>query len=345
MKQNNYQISDLVRDDSFKNWLNKSSKEDVVRWQNWVNEHPDHAALAEDAVLLLKGIRFEKALVDKKVIDNEWLILQTRIKNSTFNNTKPSRTTFLGFQYYVVALLIGLLMGGAILWSLNHISDYTIYSTAFGENAKFMLPDSSEVALHGNTSLRFSKNWLPGKDREVWLDGEAYFSVLHNEKNDRFIVYLNNGVQLEVLGTEFNVISRKELNRVVLSSGALKMNLSSASPSIPSDGTSVTIKPGEMIEYGNKPVVYTKKTVNPELYTAWKDNRFLFDDTTLAEIAIQLETNYGYKVQIKDKDLASRKLTGEIETDDPETLLYALATSFNIGIQKDNKELTFYSKK
>lgn len=344
MKPSEYQLSDFVRDPSFCNWVHKASQEDRLYWDIWLVNHPEKAPLAEEAAMLVRGIRFHKQLLSSEEVNEEWKSLRLRLQQDRQVKPRSAITGFFRNYRLVAAVSVGLLMAGAALWYLTNIAGYQSHHTAYGQTATVVLPDSSMVALNGNTTLRHASAWNLLQDREVWLEGEAFFSVVHTRSEQRFMVHIPDEVTVEVLGTEFNVSSRKSGNRVVLSSGQVRLNLPEEAGWGPEANQQayVLMQPGEMVQFRDRPSDYTKKAVNPEIYSSWKDDRFIFDDTSIREIALMLEENYGYRVHIADPALANRKLTGEIETEDPNTLLAALATSFHIQITKDRNTVRLH---
>lgn len=86
-----------------------------------------------------------------------------------------------------------------------------MYATQYGEQRVVELPDHSVVSLNANSTLRFRNDWSQANTlREVWLDGEAFFSVQKQEGAAgpaKFIVHTND-LDVEVLGTRFNVSNR-----------------------------------------------------------------------------------------------------------------------------------------
>src|SRR5258707_3694979 len=54
---------------------------------------------------------------------------------------------------------------------------YALQKTGFGEMKTIVLPDSSVVILNSNSSLSIPEQWTETADRQVWLEGEAYFQV------------------------------------------------------------------------------------------------------------------------------------------------------------------------
>jgi ferric-dicitrate binding protein FerR (iron transport regulator) len=141
---------------------------------------------------------------------------------------------------------------------------------------------------------------------------------------------------VQVLGTSFNVTNRRQKTQVVLNSG--KVNLCAKGPT--EEHLTETLKPGEMAELIPSAQKFTKRQVNPEVYSSWTHKKLIFQATPLADIVTLLEENYGYQVQIADRKILSRTITGEIYIDNVNTLLVALSTSFNLKFEsKDQRTL------
>jgi transmembrane sensor len=336
MKLSDYELSDFVRDPSFRNWVHKARKEDALFWDIWLVNHPEKVPLAEEAAMLVRGIRFNKKGTSAEEVSEEWKNLRLRVQRDQQAKQLPTATRFFRTFRQMAAVFLGLVIAGTALWYYTTYSGYHIHHTNYGQTVSVTLPDSSVVVLNGNTTLRYPKAWHARQDREVWLEGEAFLSVTHTQTDQRFMVHIPHQVSVEVLGTEFSVSSRKSGNRVVLSSGRVRLNLPDDEDETTEPPPYVLMRPGEMVQFKDRPADYIIREVNPAIYSSWKDNRFLFDDTSIREIALMLEENYGYKVQIANPALADRKLTGEIETDHPDILLTALSKSFNIQITKEN---------
>lgn len=341
MKPSDYELADFVRDPSFCNWVKKTSKEDILYWDIWLVNHPEKAAMAEEAAQLVRGIRFNRQPLPAGEVSEEWKNLRHRLLRQKLARQQPACLRLFRAYRQMAAVLLGLMAAGSLLWHLTSSTGFHTHHTDYGQTATVVLPDSSVVILNGNSTLRYSRRWQALSDREVWLEGEAFLTVTHTRTDQRFRVHLPNQVSVEVLGTEFNVSSRKSGNRVVLSSGSVRLNLPGDGEGEARQPAYVLMQPGEMVLFKDSSADYTIKDVNPEIYTSWKDNRFLFDDTSIREIALMLEENYGYQVRIASPSLAHRKLTGEIEVDDPDILLTALSKSFNIQITRENNTVWF----
>ncbi|WP_324670518.1 FecR family protein [Hymenobacter sp. GOD-10R] len=257
---------------------------------------------------------------------------------------RPSRAK--RWQWATMAAVVALLVVAGSYWLVPTLWQSRLhYATGYGQQQRIVLPDGSEVVLNANSTLETPAVWDPQARREVWLHGEAYFIVAHKAAPSvrtiaqaaeplKFVVH-SGPVDVAVLGTKFNVNSRADDTRVVLAEGKVQLT----APGQPA----LLMKPGELVDFAPTHAAYATRKVNPGLYTAWKEHHYIFDDTPLPEIARLLEDTYGYKVFVQDKALLHKKLTGEINTKNPEVLLYALSKSFGIRIEKQGKTLRFYT--
>jgi ferric-dicitrate binding protein FerR (iron transport regulator) len=214
------------------------------------------------------------------------------------------------------------------------------HQTAFGETKKVVLPDSSVITLNANSTLTYASQWNSHKAREVWLEGEAFLHVVKKPGagNAIFKVHTDK-LNVEVLGTAFNVNSRRGITRVVLNSGKVQLHTQDAT-----NKGSLVMKPGELVEFSEEANAFTKKIVDPEVYTSWRNHKLLFSDNTLQEIAQVLEDNYGLEILIQDPLLKERKLTGEIPSTDEQTVLEVLCESLNIRYTKNGRKVIFNNK-
>ena len=123
------------------------------------------------------------------------------------------------------AAIILVLVGIGGYYFVQNQPERIQYETAYGEIKSFVLPDGSLVKLHANSQVSFVEEWEVGVDREVFLKGEAYFEVEKKPQTQAKFSVFTNDLKVEVLGTEFNVDTRKEKTEVVLNEGSIKLQL------------------------------------------------------------------------------------------------------------------------
>lgn len=211
---------------------------------------------------------------------------------------------------------------------------YRTYETSFGELNKFYLDDSSLVALNANSSLRVPR-WGFGKStRHVYLKGEAEFSVQHTIDHQYFKVHTADNSLITVLGTEFVVYTRPKQTNVVLNKG--KVELSSYAGEEP-----LTMSPGDRATIESDGEIKIEKLSQKQLvqHSAWKEHRFIFDDTPLKEVAERIHEVFGVVVKINNKELATRTATGSFPAKNADELLTSMSYMYSFEITKTENKI------
>ncbi|WP_324670736.1 FecR family protein [Hymenobacter sp. GOD-10R] len=234
------------------------------------------------------------------------------------------------------AVLVGVAAGGGWLWQTQYATPpLTQLTTPYGQTRVVRLPDGSTVTLNSHSTLRYAADLGQASVREVWLDGEAYFAVKHLPNHRRFVVRTTAGFRVEVLGTKFTVYRRHQQGRVVLLSGKVKVGFTDRTRS-----NDVVLKPGELVEtWDAQPRQVVHKVVNTAPYAAWKDDKLVFDGTTLAEVATRLSDTYGVAVVVENPALNQRKISGTFSVGDLEALLQLLEKSFQLTVSREQNRI------
>ena len=207
-------------------------------------------------------------------------------------------------------------------------------TTNFSEVQQVTLPDGSKVKLNANSTLSYPKDFKENKVREVWLEGEAFFDVVHQEQHQKFIVHTTN-LDVEVLGTSFNVKDRKKKTSIVLNTGKIKLNL----PETIGSSQQILMNPGELVEFDQNSNQLLKKEVDTDVYTSWRKNLLIFNKTSLREIADLIEENFGKTVIFRQDSIASFAFTGSNPNDDLQLLLKTIARSFDLQVEEQEGEI------
>ncbi|WP_428658011.1 FecR family protein [Runella sp.] len=223
-----------------------------------------------------------------------------------------------------------------VLYYQEHIFVKT-FTTGFGQTQSLVLEDGSNVTLNANSSLTVPHFGFGSSTRTVFLKGEANFSVIHTQDNKRFIVRTGSSFDVEVLGTEFTVMARGDHSKVILTRGKVNIQYKSQHqrPKL------LTMHPGELVSVNSGGRIRVKKITHPENYSAWKQNRFVFDNTSLNEIVTLLHDNYGLDAKIADKELSEYTLSGSFQAHNADELLQALSEILSISISHHNKQVVF----
>ena len=325
MRYIDFTVNDFAMDEYFQSWVFNSGDESIRNfWESWLLEHPDKRREVAEAKKLVESIRFSKHELSGDEVANLWVRIHSGDRKPVSLVGKAQG----GWVYRVAAAVIVMGIAG-LFFLLSNDKPWMEYHTAYGETKSITLPDGSSVVLNANSKLTVFSDWNEQPLREILLDGEAFFSVVHKTNNQPFKVITAEGVTVEVLGTTFNVYNRTNGTKVVLNSGQIRLNLpTNQSPEM------IVMQPGEMVEY--KEQHYKKKAVNPLLYTAWMNNKIILDHTSLGEMVYMLQDSYGLEVKISDTKLLEETVSGSMPLGDPEILLNQMAKAFQLKFKRNN---------
>ncbi len=288
-------------DDTFlARWLNKDlSEEEKVRFEasEAYQEYKKIIEAADD--LSAPPYEMEKA----------WNQLQ-QAKNQ---ERKSIRKIQPWINYAAAAA--GLLLLVAAIWLLWPVRNIE-YLTQYGEQETITLPDRSTVQLNARSTLTYNpKNWR--RDRNVQLEGEAYFAV---EEGSQFTVSTPSG-KVQVLGTEFNVWNRKEQFEVHCYSGRVQVSAGARS-------TIITAK--QKAYWINEH--WTVENVDASATApSWTKGVVTFEAAPLTRVLQELK--YHYDVQITLVGNTQRNYTGGFPTNNLEAALTNITEPLNLTYQ------------
>jgi len=289
-------------------------------WRFRVREHPP---VEEDHDILLKFGLTRHTLPPEDVSD---LWKRIRQKNDPLHGkiNKPSA----GSRWYWLAAAVLLTAATISLYLRN---PNTEYRTSFGETKTVILPDGSTVILNANSLVSYHKNW---EMREIWLEGEAYFSVVHTQNHQPFKVSTPGGVAVEVLGTTFNVYHRAVETKVVLNSGEISLSFP-----VDKKEKKILMKPGELVEY--KKDTYSKRVVDPRMYAAWTEKKIILNQTSLREMIQMAKDNYGVEIDVPLEKMLEQTVSGSMPIGDAESFVNQVAKAFQLRVVHENNRLLF----
>jgi len=216
------------------------------------------------------------------------------------------RLHFLKYtRWWAAAVLLTVVLTGGYIWLKNahNISQPSLAQATTNKAAvpyirNITLPDGSVVVLKAGSKLDYPLSFS-GDTREVTLQGEAYFDIVHKERQP-FIIHTGK-VKTTVLGTAFNI--RADGRQVVVSVTHGKVRVE--------DDTKVLaiLTPDQQVQYKVPESMATQQTVNAgTLVTAWTKEDMVFDGLTFEAIARLLSQRYGVGIRFKNEKLKHCKI-------------------------------------
>ena len=244
----------------------------------------------------------------------------------------PKRWPFSG--WLAVAASVVLLLGASFVFWKDTIL-YRTYTARYGETCAVTLPDRSQVTLSANSTLRVPRRFGKDEIREVWLSGEAFFSVTHQRNHRRFVVHAKQ-MDIEVLGTKFNVNDRRGATQVVLQEGQVKIV-----SFLESKADTVLMKPGQLAKASHQRKQVTLKKVQAESYVSWRENKLVFEETPLPEVLQTVEDYYGITFTNRSRNAAwlQKRYTGILPNNDLPVVLKALSSIYRLDIQREENQI------
>ena len=197
----------------------------------------------------------------------------------------------------------------------------------FGKKSQLILGDGTKVWLNAGSRMAFPTKFT-GKKREVFLDGEAYFEVAHNQKIP-FLVNTNE-LSVKVLGTRFNISAYEtdRLTETVLLEGRVSVSERSVLGLLRSEKI---LSPNQKASYDHKDRSITViNEPDVEFSIAWTEGWFKFSQQSLEGVINKLQRYYNVQfvcdAEFSKSDLITGKLDLKESVDQVMTVLADVAS-------------------
>ena len=266
------------------------------------------------------------------------------------DNRRTTHQSSFSFRKMVASVFFSFVLGAIAYHLLSNLQQTTLPVIVTVESCRVMvplgsisqveLPDGSLVTLNAGSKMSYHTTF--GKDsREVWLEGEGYFNVVKNV--DIPFVVRAKKVAIKALGTEFNVKAYpdEKMVQTTLVNGLVSIQQERAS----SDSKEWMLKPKQTVtiydadisviddvsvpatkeismqsEDTREPVVLTNE-VKTELYTSWKDSRWVIESESLEKLAMKMQRRFDVQIFIADNELKQYPFTGILTDETLEQVL------------------------
>jgi transmembrane sensor len=298
---------------------------ELAEIKHWISLHPENELYFVELYEAWQNMLYLKP----EVIDDEkaYQLLLSKIA--------PQKKPLSAIKKLRIAavLAVFLLSSIALLNLLNHKTENNHrVSTQQGAVKKITLDDGTIVWLNAGSAIKYDTGF--GKtNRTIYLEGEAFFDVGHNNRSIPFLVNTKN-YTIRDIGTKFNLKAYPNdpffETTVIKGEVAIEGNHDKDSHAV----NRMYIKPHQVLkifyhpENANKnkkdgPVVSQKAfnemsilqidSAKLNIYDGWKDDLLVFDGSTLAEIFIVLERRYNVKIALDNAELQNIKYYGSFK--------------------------------
>lgn len=236
-------------------------------------------------------------------------------------------------------LLLPILLAGGVHF-LTKQYEYDKYAatqyrmeTGKGERATLVLPDGTKVSLNSESVFTYPASF--GKtDRNVQLEGEAYFEVTHDESLP-FLVQMRK-TYVKVLGTTFNIHAYPADSWVetALVEGRVEF-YDATNPS-----NRITLSPDQTARFDLNTYRFERNPVEQRLATAWKRGEIIFRSASWPSIIDRISTYYGVTIQQEGGGAVPLELfTGSFRHEDINNVLRNLQVLYHFTYTKTGNQI------
>ena len=308
---------DHIDDIILKSLNHSASTEELEQLEAWLNASKYNEHVYKE--LLNAWNKGKKT--DYNRVSNIWHKYQEKEKalkgKASESQAPPFRPKRLSSRRnWTIAASISILIAlGLSVFFISDKNSRIIYQTGFGEKMEVVLADNSEITLNANSRLWHYK----GKPRQVWLDGEAFFHVSKKPETGEKFTVLTTDLEVEVLGTSFNVNSLEQKTDVFLEEGKVKLHLKGKQKD------QIELIPGDLLSYSaNKAGSLSKKHNASNNLTSWKDGSLIMEMVAVSKVLDEMERIYGINIELTDKRILDKEVMLAIPIENRSIALLAL---------------------
>lgn len=239
-------------------------------------------------------------------------------------------------QFAKYAAVIALLFTSSFgIYSLFETPDTQQIITANvkpGSKSEITLPDGTKVQLNGATTITYDID--NSRQRLVRLSGEAFFNVAKNP--DCPFRVIANDLQIEVLGTSFNVNTyKKDIIETSLLTGRIKIS----GGLLPQE---YILTPGEKATYSSTDKVLKITKADVHVDTGWCDDYLIFDSEPLTDVIEKIERWYGVEIELKCPQIEQDRLSGSFRHESIQNVIRSLSLQYGFKYEIHKDKITIY---
>lgn len=307
--------------------------------------------------------------------DSAWKHVEQKLNNSQ-DITK--RRSFSKKRLIVISTISAAAIALLLIFTFSYLKtgllntkvSYLEYHVPYGSRSKVTLPDNTLVWLNAGSTLKYPVNYNI-KDRQVFLEGEAFFEV--EKKPKKAFIVNTESAEVKVLGTSFNLKSYPEENvfETTVATGIVEVYNKFPSDSYPKK---VILKAHEKVRLSKyvklknsfnhnaglsnmKAAENNKKNassnsdfiisqnINPNISSSWKDNEWIIESESLHELAVKMKRRFDVTVHFKDNHVQHLVFSGKLKDENINQMLEAISKTAPINYEIKNADVYLSERK
>lgn len=302
----------------------ENSAEDQKRLRVWLNEDKENQRIFDSYQATWNEMDRVNGKSSREV-DVEWARLENEIDFEASAPKATQRSLFGTVYRYAAALLFVVFAGFAVYYFLNHQGTEQLVAEVQIQEVE--LSEGSKVTVNSNSKLSYPTTFE--KDRRVVsLSGEAFFEIA-KDPDRPFIIHAGE-IQIEVLGTSFNVKAYENHNEIEVTVSTGKVAVYRLGNP---DEKVVLIKGQKAIFYKSTTKIET--SINDNInFQAWKTKQIIFEDTPLPEVVHIINEIYKSDLKLIGTQLNECPVTTTFDNQSLKSVLNVLENTLDLKIEQ-----------
>lgn len=260
------------------------SEEELVEVNTWMKESEENARQLFRMEEIYHLGKFDQYANEQRILRAEKQLYKKLDEEKSKQKIALNMQRWMKYAAMIAVILV--IGGGAGYWLYQNGNNQQMMVAVANEGIvkEVILPDGTKVWLNNSATLKYPREFSE-KERNVYLDGEAYFEVTKN-RHKPFTVQ-SDAMRVRVLGTTFNFKSDKNcrIAEATLIEGEIEVKGNK-------EEGQIILAPGQRAELNKNNGRLTVKQVNAKLDAVWHDNLIPFQQADIFTISKALERFY-----------------------------------------------------
>ena len=323
----------------------ETSEDETILVRRWLMAHPE---AADRLRVFLARLDDEAVRPLAPSVDAEWNALQARVRAHEGEEyrvvaprttpTAPVHAVHRASRWRragVLAAAASVVLAVAVTYGAlvdrvpkarTSTTDRNTYVTGAGERSDLLLADGTRVRLAPGSQVRVAADFGVAR-RDVYLDGEGYFEVTHDESRP-FTVYAGN-TSVRDIGTAFSV-------RSYASDSAVQVVVREGEVAVAGVGR---LRAGDMGRVSSTGEATVRRAVDVETQLSWTTGRLVYADAPLGDVLADLRRWYGVDAQLDDTAISHLPFTGTLANVAPNEAVAQVAATMGLLVEVDSQRV------
>ncbi len=307
--------------------------------RRWLAQDPARAALVNGLVRVWELLRRVSFVWE---VDGAWRALRRRLgPDHAFPLSRMERGTGgeARLRSWVVwrVAAVGLVACATLTGVLVHrgpraaVAPLREIATRRGQRATVRLADGTRVDLGVASAIRYAPAY-GRRERDVYLEGEAYFEVAPDPKKP-FTVYAANAITRD-RGTKFGVRAY---------AGASQVEVVVVEGSV--DLSGLVLGAADLGRLDRSGRLRIEHGVDTAAWLGWRRDRLVFRNTPLRDALAQLGRWYDTDLQLGDSALGDYPLTASLRGEPLDRVLDLITAALNVRVARRDSTILLYRRR